>query len=88
MSMQRTIPSLARTILPARPAIPALSAQSALASVLALALAWALLLAPGDAQAVIDVSQSFGIDARIVGHIHESEHNRLSIITEHGRYEY
>ena len=45
-------------------------------------------VAPGDAQAVIDVSQSFGIDARIVGHIHESEHNRLSIITEHGRYEY
>ncbi|MCR5170499.1 MAG: hypothetical protein K6C33_08595 [Desulfovibrio sp.] len=51
MSMQSTIPSLARTILPARPALPALSAQSALASVLALALAWALLLAPGDAQA-------------------------------------
>ncbi len=45
-------------------------------------------VAPGDAQAVIDVSQSFGIDARIVGQIHESEHNRLSIITEHGRYEY
>ena len=45
-------------------------------------------VSPADAQAVIDVAQSFGIEARIVGHVDDAEHNQLTIVTEHGTYEY
>ena len=45
-------------------------------------------VSPADAQAVIDVSQSFGIEARIVGHVHDAERNHLTIITGHGTYHY
>ena len=41
-----------------------------------------------DAQAVIDVAQSFGIDARIVGRVEDAKANRLTIISEHGTFEY
>ena len=43
---------------------------------------------PVDAQAVIDVAQSFGIDARIVGRVEDAKANRLTIISEHGTFEY
>ena len=45
-------------------------------------------VSPADAQTVIDVSQSFGIEARVVGHVHDAERNQLTISTEHGTYHY
>ena len=45
-------------------------------------------VSPADAQAVIDVAQAFGIEARIVGHVDDAEHNQLTIVTENGTYEY
>lgn len=45
-------------------------------------------VAPSDAQAVIDVSKSFGIDARIVGHVEDAEANKLTIESEYGTFEY
>lgn len=41
-----------------------------------------------DAQRVIDISQSFGIDARIVGRVEPSERKRLTIISPYGTFEY
>lgn len=40
------------------------------------------------AQAVIDISQSFGIDARIVGRVEDSAQNILTIISEYGTFLY
>lgn len=45
-------------------------------------------LAPEDAQKVIDITRSFGIDARIVGYVAPAERNRLIIESEFGRFEY
>jgi phosphoribosylformylglycinamidine cyclo-ligase len=46
-------------------------------------------LAPEDAQAVIDLAQSFGIEAKIVGRVEESTTgNRLTIKSEYGVFEY
>lgn len=45
-------------------------------------------VASSDAQAVIDVSKSFGIDARIVGHVEDAEANKLTIKSEYGTFEY
>ncbi len=45
-------------------------------------------LAPEHAQAVIDIAQSFGIDARIVGRVEDAQANRLTIISEEGTFEY
>ena len=45
-------------------------------------------LAPEDAQTVIDITRSFGIDARIVGYVAPAERNRLIIESEFGRFEY
>ena len=45
-------------------------------------------LAPEDAQAIIDITRSFGIDARIVGYVVPAERNRLIIESEFGRFEY
>lgn len=45
-------------------------------------------LAPEYAQEVIDISQSYGIDARIVGRVEESPVNRLTIKSEFGVFEY
>lgn len=44
-------------------------------------------VSPDDAQQVIDISHSFGIDARIVGHIEEGKKS-LVIKTKNGIYEY
>ena len=45
-------------------------------------------LAPENAQRVIDISRSFGIDAQIVGRVEESAANRLTIKSEFGTFEY
>ena len=41
-----------------------------------------------DAQRVIDISQSFGIDARVVGYTMPAPQNELIIESEKGRFEY
>lgn len=41
-----------------------------------------------DAKRVIEISQSFGIDARIVGRVEPSERKRLTIISPYGTFEY
>ena len=45
-------------------------------------------VSPEDAQAVMDVAQSFNIDARIVGHVEDAESNHLTIKSEAGTFEY
>lgn len=45
-------------------------------------------VSPEDAQAVIDVAQSYGIDARIVGRVEDAEANKLTIKSEYGTFEY
>ncbi len=46
-------------------------------------------LRPEDADAVIDISRSFNIDAQIVGRVEDSPiGNRLTIESEYGRFEY
>ncbi len=43
---------------------------------------------PADAQSIIDISNSFGIDAQIVGYTLDAAHNELIIESEKGRFEY
>ncbi|MCM1292110.1 MAG: AIR synthase-related protein [Bacteroides sp.] len=45
-------------------------------------------LSPENADRVTEISRSFGIDARIVGRVEESDTNRLTIISEKGVFEY
>lgn len=45
-------------------------------------------LAPEHAARVIEISESFGIEARIVGRVEEAETNRLTIESEFGTFEY
>lgn len=45
-------------------------------------------LAPEDAQKVIEISESFGIPARIVGRVEESDSKRLTLVTPYGTFEY
>ena len=45
-------------------------------------------VSPEDAQAVIDVAQSYEIDARIVGRVEDAEANKLTIKSEYGTFEY
>ncbi len=40
------------------------------------------------AQTIIDISRSFGIDARIIGHVEDAPTNRLTISSEVGTFEY
>lgn len=47
-----------------------------------------LYVAPDKAQAVIDISKSFGIDARIVGYVEDSPTNKLTLQTEYGDFTY
>lgn len=39
-------------------------------------------------QDIIDISKSFGVDARIIGRVEESSQKKLSIISENGNYFY
>lgn len=45
-------------------------------------------LAPEDAAKVIEISQSFGIEAQIVGRVENAESKKLTIISEYGTFEY
>ncbi len=43
---------------------------------------------PENAQKVIDIAGSFGIDARVIGHIEDASSNKLTIKSEAGVFEY
>ncbi len=45
-------------------------------------------VAPQDADKVIAVAQSYGIDAQIIGHVENADANRLTIKSEAGTFEY
>lgn len=45
-------------------------------------------VSPEDAAKVIAISESFGIEARIVGRVEDAPENRLTITGEHGTFEY
>ena len=45
-------------------------------------------LAPEDAQAVIDIAASFGIEAQIVGRVEDAPANKLTISSPYGTFEY
>lgn len=45
-------------------------------------------LAPEHAQKIIDISQQFGVDAKIVGRVEASENKKLTIKSEYGTFEY
>ena len=47
-----------------------------------------LYVAPEDADAIIEISRSFNIDARIVGRVEDAPANRLTIKSEMGTFEY
>ena len=47
-----------------------------------------LYVAPEDADAIIEISRSFNIDARVVGHVEDAPENRLTIKSEMGTFEY
>ena len=47
-----------------------------------------LYVKPEDAQSIIDISNSFNIEARIVGRVENANENKLTIISEHGTFEY
>lgn len=40
------------------------------------------------AQEVIEISRSFGIDARVIGRVENSDSNRLTILSEYGKFTY
>ena len=42
----------------------------------------------GDAQAIIDVAESFNIDAKIIGRVEDAEQTGIRIESEHGIFEY
>lgn len=43
---------------------------------------------PEDAGRIIEISNSFGIDAQIIGRVEDAESNKLTIVSEAGRFEY
>lgn len=45
-------------------------------------------LAPEHAQTVIDIAAEFGIEAKVIGRVEESDTNRLTIISDKGTFEY
>ena len=45
-------------------------------------------VSPEDAAQVIEIAQSFGIEARIVGRVEECDHNELIIDSEKGHFVY
>lgn len=47
-----------------------------------------LYVAPEDADAIIEISRSFNIDARVVGRVEDAPENRLTIKSEMGTFEY
>ena len=45
-------------------------------------------LSPDKAEKVIEISKSFGIDARVIGRVEDAPANRLTILSEYGSFEY
>ena len=45
-------------------------------------------LAPEHAQTVIDIAAEFGIEAKVIGRVEESDTNRLTIISDKCTFEY
>lgn len=45
-------------------------------------------LSPENAQRVIEISKSFGIDAQIIGRVEASDHAHVTLKTENGVFEY
>ena len=45
-------------------------------------------VAPEFAQEIIEISESYGIEARIIGRVEDAEENRLTISSEFGTFEY
>ncbi len=43
---------------------------------------------PDFAQTIIDIANSFNIDAKIVGHVEDDKTNKLTIESEYGKFEY
>lgn len=47
-----------------------------------------LYVSPEDAEEIIRISESFGIPARIVGRVEESDSRKLTLVTPYGTFEY
>jgi phosphoribosylformylglycinamidine cyclo-ligase len=45
-------------------------------------------VAPEFAQEIIEISESYGIEARIIGRVEDAAENRLTISSEFGTFEY
>ena len=45
-------------------------------------------LSPDDANEVINIAQSFGIEAQIVGRVEDADEKKLTIKSEYGTFEY
>ena len=45
-------------------------------------------LSQADAREAIETAQSFGVEAKIVGRVEDAPANRLTIVSEHGTFEY
>jgi phosphoribosylformylglycinamidine cyclo-ligase len=43
---------------------------------------------PEIAQNIIDISKSFGVDAKIIGRVESNDSKKLSIVSEYGTFEY
>lgn len=43
---------------------------------------------PQFADRIIEISQSFGVDAKVIGRVEASDHNHLTIISDKGTFEY
>ena len=41
-----------------------------------------------NAQQIIHIARDFGVEARIIGHVEDAEHNHLTIKSEYGTFEY
>lgn len=45
-------------------------------------------VSPSEAERVMEISRSFGVDARIIGRVEDADANRLTIKSEFGTFEY
>ncbi|MGM9869764.1 MAG: AIR synthase related protein [Sodaliphilus sp.] len=43
---------------------------------------------PHNAQQIINIAREFNVEARIVGHVEDADHNQLTIKSEYGTFEY
>jgi phosphoribosylformylglycinamidine cyclo-ligase len=40
------------------------------------------------ANSIIEISKSFGVDAKIIGKVEANDSKKLSIVSDHGTFEY